>query len=688
MVNRLAGSRSRYLLQHADNPVQWWPWGDEAFAEAQRRQVPVLLSIGYAACHWCHVMARESFEDPALAQVINTGFLPVKVDREERPEVDAVYMSATQALTGHGGWPMTCFLTPAGQPFYAGTYFPPQARHGLPGFGDLLAAIRRSWVDDRDAVTDAAARITAALADPTGPGPIVDPDDAADRFGPGELAVAARALIADLDPIAGGFIGAPKFPPALALEFLLRHHEATGSSAVLDAAQITLTGMARGGLFDQIGGGFARYSTDSRWHVPHFEKMLDDNAQLLRVYAHHARLTGSSASTRVAEQTAAFLLRELSTPAGAFAAALDADTHGVEGATYLWTAPEMLEVLGPADGAAAVAAFGLDRADQPAELAGGVLRLVEQPADLAWWDRIRERLAEVRAARPQPLRDDIVVLRGNGLAVAALAEAGAALGHRDWITAAEQAVSHVSATHRTTTGWVHSSWNGAPGPAGAVLTDLAAWADGLLCLHQAGGDPRLLADAIAVLDQATDLFADARTGRYADTAADAEPLFLRPRDPADGVAPSGPSALAAALLTAAELSGRDDLRSTAEQILAAYAPLIRRAPRAAVGYLAVAEALAAGPVQVAVAGPPGQALDELAGVARRTRPGGSVVEVGEPDAVGRPLLAGRPAPGGVPAAYVCRGFVCDRPVVDPSALAVQLRGGVGGAVGTSSAQRE
>lgn len=670
MVNRLASSTSTYLLQHAHNPVDWWPWGPAAFEEARRRDLPVLLSIGYAACHWCHVMAHESFEDPVLAEMINAGCVPVKVDREERPDVDAVYMLATQALTGQGGWPMTCFLTPDGEPFYAGTYFPPQRRHGLPGFGDLLAAIRASWTGDRDAVTGAAARITAALAVPAPIGSAAT----AEEIGPAALAAAAQELIDAIDPVSGGFAGAPKFPPAMAIEFLLRHHEQTGSAAALGAAEVTLTEMARGGLFDQLAGGFARYSTDSRWHVPHFEKMLDDNAQLLRVYAHHARLTGSAASTRVAEQTAAFLLDALCTPRGAFAAALDADTDGMEGATYLWTAAEVLDVLGPVDGRAAVELLGLDLPDQPPELAGGVLRLVEEPSDPTWWDGARRRLAGARAARPQPTRDDIVVLRNNGLAVAALAEAGAALDHPEWVAAAERAARYLSAVHSTGAGWRHSSRDGESGPGAAVLSDLAGWADGLLCLHQAGGDPRRLAEALEVLGEAVRYFADGEPGRYADTAADAEVLFLRPRDPADGVVPSGPSGLAAALLTAAALTGDPQLRVAAEEILSAHAPLARRAPRAAAWYLATAQALAAGPIQVAVVGPPGRERAALAGTALRWRPGGSVIEIGEPDAPGRPLLAGRATADGRAAAHVCRGFVCDRPVDDPAGLTAQLTG--------------
>ncbi|HEY5114423.1 MAG TPA: DUF255 domain-containing protein, partial [Nakamurella sp.] len=342
-ASRLAGATSTYLAQHAGNPVDWWPWSAEAFEEARRRDVPVLLSVGYASCHWCHVMARESFSDPVTADQLNRDFVAIKVDREERPDVDAVYMSATQALTGQGGWPMTCFLTPDGTPFYAGTYFPPVPTSGLPAFRQLLSAISEAWTTQRDEVTQAAGRIGASLAEMSGP-------LAGGLLGAAELAAAADDMLGQIDPIDGGFGGAPKFPPAMAAEFLLRHHERTGSSPARAAVTLTLDRMARGGIFDQLAGGFSRYSVDKTWHVPHFEKMLDDNALLLRLYAHHARLTGSALSERVTAQTAQFLLRDLRLPSGAFAASLDADTGGVEGATYRWTRRQLIEELGAQDG--------------------------------------------------------------------------------------------------------------------------------------------------------------------------------------------------------------------------------------------------------------------------------------------------------------------------------------------------
>ena len=354
MADRLRGSASTYLRQHADNPVDWWPWGAAAFEEAARRDVPVMLSVGYASCHWCHVMAHESFEDPVVAALLNDEFVPVKVDREEHPQVDAVYMAATQAMTGQGGWPMTCFLTPDATPFYAGTYFPAVPGHGMPSFTQVLTAIGETWRNERDTVAQAAARIGAALADGVEaalPGGVL---------GEPQLDRVVDTLAGQFDRLNGGFGRAPKFPPAMICEFLLRHHERTGSPVALEMVDATLEAMARGGIYDQLGGGFARYSVDAHWHVPHFEKMLSDNALLLRLYGHHARLTGSSLSARVTDEIGDFLLGGMRTDDMMFAVALDADTDGVEGLTYRWTVAEIQEVLG-GDAGLALSIFGIDR---------------------------------------------------------------------------------------------------------------------------------------------------------------------------------------------------------------------------------------------------------------------------------------------------------------------------------------
>ncbi len=667
MPNRLASATSPYLLQHADNPVDWWEWTPEAFAEAARRDVPVLLSIGYAACHWCHVMAHESFEDPAVAEQLARDFVAIKVDREERPDVDAVYMAATQALTGHGGWPMTCFLTPTGEPFHCGTYYPPVPRHGSPSFRELLDAVTRAWTSDGERVRGAAGEIAARLAD--GAAAVLPPAPVSEVL----LEDALVALRGAFDPERGGFGGAPKFPPSMVLEFLLRHHERTGSADALEMAALTCDRMARGGLHDQLAGGFARYSTDAGWVVPHFEKMLYDNALLLRALAHLARRTGDPLARRVAGGTAEFLLRDLRTPEGGFASALDADTDGVEGLTYAWTPAQLVEVLGPEDGAWAAALLVVT---EPGTFEHGssTLQLPADPDDPARWDRVRTALRAARDARPQPERDDKVITSWNGLAIVALAEAGAALDEPAWVAAAAAAADLLLERHLVDGRLRRSSRGGVVGAAAGVLEDHAALADGLLALHQATGAARWLDAATALLDLALERFAGPEPGLFHDTADDAEELLHRPRELTDNASPCGSSALASALLTASVLAadgGR--YRDAAEAALRAAGTLLGRHPRFAGHWLTAAEALVRGPLQVAVTG----AADDpvraaLAAHARRTAPGGTVVVVGEPDAPGVPLLADRPLVGGGPAAYVCRGFVCDRPVTTPDALTTAL----------------
>ncbi|HEU0128024.1 MAG TPA: thioredoxin domain-containing protein, partial [Pseudonocardiaceae bacterium] len=428
MANRLETSTSPYLLQHATNPVDWWPWCEEAFAEAAKRDVPVLLSVGYAACHWCHVMAHESFENEDIARVMNANFVNIKVDREERPDVDSVYMEATVAMTGHGGWPMTCFLTPTGEPFHCGTYYPPSARHGLPGFPQLLLAVRQAWTNRGDEVRQAAKRVVEQLTQRAVP---LTESAVDDRV----LATAVDKLAREFDHQHGGFGGAPKFPPSMLLEFLLRHHERTGSEPALSMVQKTCEAMARGGMYDQLAGGFARYCVDAAWVVPHFEKMLYDNALLLRVYTHLTRLTGSATARRVTEQTATFLLEGLGTRQGGFAASLDADTDGREGATYVWTPQQLVEVLGSDDGQWAAELLAVSSTGT-FEHGTSVLQLPTDPDDADRWERVRTVLLAARAARPQPARDDKVVTEWNGMAITTLAEAGGVLDRPEWTAAA------------------------------------------------------------------------------------------------------------------------------------------------------------------------------------------------------------------------------------------------------------
>ena len=670
MANRLAHSLSPYLLQHADNPVDWWEWGDDAFAEAERRDVPILLSVGYAACHWCHVMAHESFEDEQVAAAVNGRFVAVKVDREERPDVDAVYMSATTALTGHGGWPMTCLLTPSGDPFFAGTYLP-RAQ-----FLQLLDGAAHAWETDRERVLSSGATVAERLRELTGPPAptVIDPD---------VCDTAVRRLRSTYDEARGGFGGAPKFPPSMVLEFLLRHHARTGSADALAMVTGTAHAMARGGLYDQLGGGFARYSVDADWVVPHFEKMLYDNALLLRVYAHLWRATGDDLALRVAHETADFLLRDLRTDQGAFASALDADTvvdgHSHEGLTYAWTPAQLVEVLGPDDAERAARLLGVT-ASGTFEAGSSTLQLRQDPDDLPWWARVRARLLAARATRPQPSRDDKVVTAWNGLAIAALADAGVLLDRPDLVTAAEVAAAHVLDTHDVpASDSAHdgdrmlrrTSRAGRTGPAPAVLDDHANLAEGLLALHQATGEPRWGEAAASLLDRALDRFVDA-DGTVHDTAHDAPALFSRPANRSDNAEPSGASALAGALLTHGALTGSAAHLQASRAALDACGPVAAQDPRFAGWALAVAEASAAGPLQVAVVGE-GPAAQALLRTARASTSPGLVVMHGMPDAPGRALLADRPLVDDGPAAYVCRGFVCDRPVTDTEALGAALR---------------
>jgi uncharacterized protein YyaL (SSP411 family) len=707
MPNRLARSTSPYLRQHAENPVDWYEWGEEAFAEARRRDVPLLVSVGYAACHWCHVMAHESFEDPAVAAVMNSRFVNVKVDREERPDLDAAYMAATQAMTGQGGWPMTVFATPEGDPFFCGTYFPPVPVAGRPSFEQVLDALSRAWRERRDEVRAGAAELLTALGggggpvtheQPTGPSeagdaPAADGDPAA---GPPALDLAAVEEVTGLalDAIAGtydaehgGFGGAPKFPPSTTLEWLLRRHARTGDARALALAAGTLDAMARGGMADQVGGGFARYAVDATWTVPHFEKMLEDNAMLLRLYAHWWRLTGSPLALRVVEGTADFLLRDLRTPEGAFASSLDADTEGVEGATYVWTPATLTEVLGPEDGAWAAELFGVTPAGT-FEAGTSVLQLRADPdpADELRYVRVRRALLRARGRRPQPGRDDKVVAAWNGLAITALAQAGGMLDRPEWVAAAVDAATVLDEVHTLRGGdglsrLVRTSRDGAVGTAPGVLTDYAAVAEAFGVLAGVTGDTRWSARGSALLDTVLARFR-APGHMFRDTADDqTDPvvarLATRP-DVADGPSAGGQSAAAAALLARAALTGSATDRQAAELALAAPLSIAHRHPRAVGWALAAAEAVLDGPREVAVLGRADDpARTALVRTALRATAPGLVLAQGDPDAVladpdAPGLLRDRPLVGDRAAAYVCRGFVCDRPTTDPAELATSL----------------
>ncbi|MET3961069.1 uncharacterized protein YyaL (SSP411 family) [Marmoricola sp. OAE513] len=659
MGNRLASATSPYLLQHADNPVDWWEWGPEAFAEARRRDVPVLLSVGYAACHWCHVMAHESFEDQATADYLNAHYVSVKVDREERPDVDAVYMQATVATTGHGGWPMTCVLDHDGRPFFAGTYFPDQPRHGQPSFTQLLQAITDAWNDRREDVGTTAENIAAHIASNA----VLEGSAPLDRE---VLDAAAGKVSREFDDVNAGFGGSPKFPPSMLVEFQLRH----GGATDLAQAVATLERMARGGIYDQLGGGFARYSVDARWVVPHFEKMLYDNALLLSAYTSWFAVTGDPLARRIAEETGAFLVDELGTPQGGFSSALDADSEGAEGTYYVWTPAQLVEVLGADDGAWAASLLTVTE-QGTFEHGSSVLQLLADPDDTDRWASVRQRLLAARARRERPAEDDKVVAAWNGLAVSGLARAAGVLEKPELLGAAVRAGTLLWDLHLADGRLRRVSRDGVVGKHAGVLEDYGCVADGFLALVEATGDDVWLERSGVLLEVALTQFADG-DGGFHDTADDAETLIARPRDPSDNASPSGHSAVTHALLRYAALTGSGRHRDAAEAALATVRPLAERAPRFAGWSLAAAESAVDGPLEVVVVTEPGDP-DGAALAARARRRLGAVVLVVSPEQARTsqiPLLHGRDLVEGRAAAYVCRGMVCERPVTDVGSLFV------------------
>ncbi len=658
-ANTLGSATSPYLRQHADNPVHWQQWTPEALAEAARRDVPILLSVGYAACHWCHVMAHESFESDEVALAMNADFVCIKVDREERPDLDAVYMNATVAMTGQGGWPMTCFLTPDGRPFFCGTYYP------KPQFLQLLAAVTETWQTRRGEVEEASDQVAGELRRMAAGLP-----DGGPEIEPALCDHAVLAVLRDEDVERGGFGQAPKFPPSALLEALLRAYERTGSALPLDAVVRAGTAMARGGIYDQLAGGFARYSVDADWVVPHFEKMLYDNALLLRAYAHWGRRTGDPLALRIAAETAGFLLGDLA-DGDMFVSALDADAAGVEGSTYVWTPAQLTEVLGVDDGAWAASLFEVTDAGT-FEHGSSVLQLSGDPDDAERFERVRSALRAARSRRVQPARDDKIITAWNGLTITALAEASVALAVPPLLTAAARCATSLLDLHIVDGRLRRASLGGVVGESAAILEDHATLATGLLTLYQLTGDAAWLSSATDLLDIALQHFADPeRPGRWFDTADDAEQLMVRPADPLDNATPSGASSIAEALLTAAHMVDADRAArygQAADATLLAHSPLLARAPRSAGHWLAVAEAAVRGPLQVAVASD--NPDSELLAVARQLAPGGTIVVGGTVDS--SPLLEGRDRVGGHDAAYVCRGRTCDLPVTGARELADAL----------------
>ncbi|HLX31590.1 MAG TPA: thioredoxin domain-containing protein [Gaiellaceae bacterium] len=621
MANRLAQETSPYLLQHAGNPVDWQPWGEEALERARAEGKPLLVSIGYSSCHWCHVMERESFEDEATAALMNELFVSVKVDREERPDVDAVYMDAVVALTGQGGWPLTVFVTPDGEPFFGGTYFPPEPRHGLPAFRQVLRAVADAYRERPEDVAAQAEALVGALRRSAETEPSREP------LHEGLLAEAERVLLAQLDPRWGGFGHAPKFPPASALEFLLRRGR-------LDAVRLTLDGMAAGGMYDLVGGGFHRYSVDAEWLVPHFEKMLYDNALLVPPYLHAWVLTGEERYREVAEQTLDYLVRELRLPSGGFASAQDADTDGVEGLTYTWTVEEgaPAELLQPFEHGRSILRGELDEAT-------------------------RARLLEIRGRRPQPFRDDKAIASWNGLALAALAEGARRLASDKLLQAAVE-LGELLAVDPL---WRTTRAGRAKFP--AYLDDYANVAHGLYELHVASGDLRWLRESRRIALRAAELFGDEQRGGFFLTPVDGEQLVARQKSFDDNPTPSGNSMLAFVLLRLARIWGDDELERKAVGALRLVRDLLPRAPSAFGWALCCLDLHLSPPRELAIVGGAGS---DVARAALRGFDPNAVVAFGPAEDV--PLLAGKDLVGGAPAVYVCERFACRAPVTDPAEL--------------------
>jgi uncharacterized protein YyaL (SSP411 family) len=664
-MNRLANETSPYLLQHADNPVDWYPWGEEAFARAREQDRPILLSIGYSACHWCHVMEHESFEDVQIAALMNDRFVNVKVDREERPDVDAIYMDVVLSLTGHGGWPMTVFLTPDARPFWGGTYFPPAPRMGMPSFPDVLTAMSDAYVSRRDDVSKQAEQLVDALRRGAESRP------SHELLTASLLADAVRTLSQQFDTVHGGFGGAPKFPPTQSIELLLRR----GGSLELEMATKTLDVMAAGGIYDQLGGGFHRYAVDTIWLVPHFEKMLYDNALLASAYLHGWAVTGKGRYREVVEETLDYLLREMLLPEGGIASAQDADTEGHEGTTYVWTIAEVRDVLDTDEAEVVVERFGLTV--QGNFEGSNILFAAAEATDRERLDRARRKLLEARSGRPQPGQDDKAIASWNGLALAALAEAGLRLERRDYLEAARSLAEFLLGPMSTAEGRLHRSFRAGQAKGTGYLEDYANVANGLVELYTATGELRYLEEAQRLAQLAIELFADVENGGFFFTPADGEALLVRRKELLDQPTPSGNSMLAYVLLRLSRLYGDAELERRAVEVFRLGHRFMTNAPGAVGHMLCALDLHFAPPREIAFVG----AWDDPAASALRraafSRFDPNAVYAfsrgdGDPASARVPLLAGKALVDGRPAAYVCQSFACLAPISGEQELASAL----------------
>ena len=676
MANHLSEETSPYLLQHVDNPVDWHPWGEKALALARQENKPILLSIGYAACHWCHVMAHESFEDDETAQLMNAHFINIKVDREERPDLDSIYMSAVTAMTGHGGWPMTVFLTADGRPFYSGTYFPNEPRHGLPSFRQILLGIADAWKNQQVKVQEGAAQITEHIQQAAAVSAPVDALDA------GMLSGAVNDLKQRFDRTWGGFGQAPKFPQPMVIEFLLREHLRSGNEEALGMAEFTLQRMAQGGMYDQIGGGFARYSVDQQWLVPHFEKMLYDNAQLARVYLHAWQHTDNPLYRRIAEETLDYVVREMRHADGGFYSSLDADSEGVEGKFYVWSADEIRAVLGE-DASLFMQVY--DVSDGGNWEGHNILRLSMRVSDIARQSGVdseqlldtiaaaRRKLYDVRSKRIWPGLDDKVLTAWNGLMLAAFADAAQALDREDYRDIAIGNAEFLQATMRAENGRLLRTWKaGSQAKYNAYLEDYAFLADGLLALYQCTFDGCWFQWARELADAMLAHFCDTENGGFYDTRDDHEQLIHRPKDIQDNAIPSGNAMTAHVLLKLGMFTGEAGYWDAAEQAIRNIGKLMAQYPSGFGEWLNAASLILGESREVALVGNEEQIAPLLSVLRTGYRPLQVVAAGTGGDDVSVPLLANRPQRDGLGTAYVCRRFVCEAPATDPQTLASQL----------------
>ena len=676
MPNRLIGETSPYLLQHAHNPVDWYPWGPEALEAASAQDKPILLSVGYSACHWCHVMERESFENVEIAELMNRSFIPVKVDREERPDIDSIYMTAVQSLTGHGGWPMTVFLTPDGRPYYGGTYFPPEDRGGMPAFPRVLEAMAKAYREDRAEVVRATDQLLERMRQMSSAVKSLDP--LSDEV----IRAAYRGIAGQFDDRYGGIGMQPKFPQPMTYEFLLRHHLRTGDPQALAMVELTLQRMANGGIYDQIGGGFHRYSTDTFWLVPHFEKMLYDNALLVRLYLHAFQLTGKPLYRRVVEETLDYILREMTDPSGGFYSAQDADSEGVEGKFFVWRPEEIVRALGKDEGTVVNGHFGVTidgNFEGRTILNVATTDDASDDASAEMMDvisRAKVKLRKLRDGRVHPERDDKVLTSWNALALAAFAEASAVLGRADYGEAADRNARFLLDSLRDGQRRLLRTSKDGRAKLNGYLEDYAFLADALLVLHEQTLDHRWLVESAELANQMIDLFWDEPSGQFYDTGRDHEELILRPKDLTDNAIPSGNSMAVSVLLKLAVVTGDSDLERRATTALRSVRAIMEKFPSGAGQWLAALDFYLTPTREIVIVGDAEspETASLAAEVHRRYMPNRVLVGwSGDPSPLAdSPLLSGRSAVDGRATAFVCENYVCALPVTEPTALAEQL----------------